>query len=420
MRDKGNRARDRDQSARTRSGRLRIAVVSSVFPNQAQPLLGLFVRERMFRVAEFADVVVIAPVPWFPGQQLLRFVKPGFRPTVPARESQDGIDVYHPRFLSFPGLFKFLDGLFEGVALWWCLRRLGGCRRFDLIDSHFVHPDGVAAWIASRWLGLPFTITLRGQLAWLPSKPLQFALALRAMKSARRVFCVCNALRLSAVELGVPERKLEVMPNGVNLQYFYPEDRSGARREFGLHDDDVVLISVGGLTERKGFHRVIELLPALIPEFPRLRYLVVGGPTIEGDWGPRLHAMVEQLGLKDHVRFLGPLPPQILRFAYSSADVFVLATSMEGWANVLLEANACGLPIVTTDVGGNSEVVCSSELGLVVPFGDSRALRDAIAASLRRPWDRAKIRAYAIDNAWPTRIPRLVRALEHAAGVEAV
>jgi glycosyltransferase involved in cell wall biosynthesis len=373
----------------------------------------------MFRVAKGADLVVVAPVPWFPGQALIRLIKPGFRPSVPRCESQDGITVYHPRFLSVPGLFKFLDGVSEGLAVWWRLRRLGGRKRFDLIDSHFVHPDGVAAWVAGRWLNIPYTITLRGQLQWLPKRRLHLALAMRAMQSARAIFCVCNALREAAIELGVPATKLQVMPNGVNLEYFFPEDRNRSRERFGLGESDTVLISVGGLVERKGFHRVIELLPEMIREFPRLRYLIVGGPTIEGDWGPRLRSMVKQLGLEDHVKFLGPLPPQTLRFAYSSADVFVLATKAEGWANVLLEASACGLPIVTTDVGGNREVVGNHEIGIVVPFGDSAALRSAIVASLKRQWNRARIRAYAVDNAWETRVPRLMRALARAAGVRA-
>jgi glycosyltransferase involved in cell wall biosynthesis len=86
----------------------------------------------------------------------------------------------------------------------------------------------------------------------------------------------------------------------------------------------------------------------------------------------------------------------------------VLATRNEGWANVFLEAMACGLPVVTTRVGGNAEVVCRDDLGTVVPFGDATALREAIAAALLRDWDRSAIRRYAEANSWDERIAVLV------------
>jgi glycosyltransferase involved in cell wall biosynthesis len=88
--------------------------------------------------------------------------------------------------------------------------------------------------------------------------------------------------------------------------------------------------------------------------------------------------------------------------------VFVLATRNEGWANVFLEAMSCGLPVVTTNVGGNAEVVCRPELGELVPFGDSEALTEALAGALVRQWDRAKIESYARANSWDERVQALV------------
>ncbi len=179
------------------------------------------------------------------------------------------------------------------------------------------------------------------------------------------------------------------------------------RARFKLPAEAKVLITVGGLTERKGFHRVIELLPALLQQFPELHYLVVGGASAEGDWGGRLRQQVEALGLGERVHFLGTMPPEALREPLSAADVFVLSTRNEGWANVLLEAMACGLPVVTTDVGGNAEVVPRPELGTVVPFDDAPALQQALSDALARQWDRDAIIAYARDNGWDKRIDLL-------------
>jgi glycosyltransferase involved in cell wall biosynthesis len=140
-----------------------------------------------------------------------------------------------------------------------------------------------------------------------------------------------------------------------------------------------------------------------------LTYLIVGGASLEGYNRPELEAQVRALGLDGAVRFLGSLAPDALSVPLSAADVFVLATRNEGWANVFLEAMACGLPVVTTDVGGNREVVCRSELGRIVPFGDSGALVAALDQALGQTWDRIAIRAYAETNNWDSRVNILYR-----------
>ena len=116
---------------------------------------------------------------------------------------------------------------------------------------------------------------------------------------------------------------------------------------------------------------------------------------------------VADLGLEEVVRFLGQVPPERLKVALSAADVFVLATRNEGWANVFLEAMACGLPVVTTDVGGNAEVVADDKLGILVPFGDADRLGKALADALTRKWDREAIVAYAENNSWDHRVTTL-------------
>jgi glycosyltransferase involved in cell wall biosynthesis len=229
-----------------------------------------------------------------------------------------------------------------------------------------------------------------------------------ALRRAQRIFAVSASLRTLAVNLGIPEGKVRVVGNGVDTVRFRPVPRAEARSRLGLPIDAPVLVTVGGLTERKGFHRVIELLPQLRQHLPGLRYLVVGGPSAEGDWGPRLQEQVRELGLQEAVHFLGPVAPNELRWVLGAADVFVLATRNEGWANVILEAMACGLPVVTTDVGGNREVVCRSELGSVVPFGAPDALKQALVYALSRSWDPKCLVDYAKDNEWDGRVAELV------------
>lgn len=404
------------------SGSPRIVVFSSLFPSAVQPGAGLFVRERMFRVGRELPLAVVAPTPWFPLQSLLRRFRPGFRPGAPAHETQQGHEVWFPRFFSVPGVFKGLDGLAMALAAWPRLARLKRAGRLDLIDAHFAYPDGYAATLLGRWLGVPVTITLRGTEQRQARDPALAPKVRAALQRATQVFAVSESLRQVALGLGIAADKVRVVGNGVDLARFAPLPRAEARAALGLTVDAPVLVSVGGLCERKGFHRVIERLPALRERFPGLVYLVVGGPSPEGDLGPQLRAQVAAAGLDEAVRFLGALPPDALRGPLSAADVFVLATRNEGWANVFLEAMACGLPVVTTAVGGNAEVVCRAELGHVVPFGDGQALESAVADALLRDWDADTIRRYAAANTWDRRVAELVavfRALHAGAGARA-
>jgi glycosyltransferase involved in cell wall biosynthesis len=388
----------------------RVVVFTTLFPHAGQPAAGLFIRERMFRVAKLLPLTVVAPVPWFPFQRLVRRWKPHFRPPAPRVEVQDGIEVRHPRFLSIPGAFKWLDGFFMGVCCLPAMLRLRRSFAFNLIDAHFAYPDGYAATLLGRWLRVPVTITLRGTEVPLSRDPPRRRRMVKALERAKRVFAVSESLKNHVLKLGVPSDKVRVVGNGVDMTTFYRVSRTDARHQLDLPADVPVLVSVGALVERKGFHRVMDCLPELRRRFPGLRYLIVGGPSPEGDWSDVLRRRATELELEDCVNFLGPLAPDRLKVPLSAADVFVLATSNEGWANVLLEAMACGLPVVCTDVGGNREVVCRPDLGMVVPFADHEAMLSALDSALGRDWNRDAVVAYAAENQWDRRVRDLLHA----------
>mgnify|MGYP001578094323 FL=1 len=101
-----------------------LIVFSSLFPSAARPGAGLFIRERMFRVARHRPLVVVSPQPWFPGQALIRRLHPGYRPQAPTLEIQQGIAVHHPRVLSLPGLLRRFDGWSMALCSYLLLRRL--------------------------------------------------------------------------------------------------------------------------------------------------------------------------------------------------------------------------------------------------------------------------------------------------------
>lgn len=396
---------DADNRITARPG---LIVFSSLFPSSVRPGAGLFIRERMFRVGKQLPIIVVSPVPWFPLQNLIRYWRPNFRPQPALFEEQQGIKVYYPRFFSFPGWFKQWDGFFMAIGSWALLRKIRADFDFNLIDAHFAYPDGYAATLLGKWFRVPVTITLRGTEVPHANDQGKRKRMLAALGSAAKVFAVADSLKKHVVQLGADGNKIEVIGNGIDTDKFYPIDKLMARDRLKIPETVKVIVSVGALVDRKGFHRVLEIMPGLLEEFPGLVFLIVGGDSPEGGIRQRLEAQVTASNLQEHVRFLGALPAEELKTPLSAADVFVLATANEGWANVFLEAMACGLPVVTTDVGGNREVVNSSELGSIVPFGDPSALLEALREALRHPWNKDGIVAYANANQWDKRVYALV------------
>ena len=384
----------------------KLLVFSSLFPSQIRPNAGVFIRERMFRVGKHIPIIVVSPVPWFPFQGIIRYWCPNFRPQPSCYEEQDGVQVYYPRFFSIPGLLKSYDGFF--MALGSLPRLLKLKKQFSIIDAHFAYPDGYAATLLGKWLNIPVTITLRGTEVPLAKIKRRKVKILTALNCATQVFSVSDSLKQFVVSLGANADKIQVIGNGIDVIKFRAIAKSTARAELSISESTKVLVSVGALVDRKGYHRVIELLPALVNQYPDLIYLIVGGDSPEGNIRIKLEQQVKVLNLDKHVRFLGAYASDQLKIPLSAADLFVLATANEGWANVFLEAMACGLPVITTDVGGNKEVIVNSELGTVVAFGNPQDLLTAISNGLDKSWNNPLIIQFAQDNAWDHRVKILV------------
>jgi teichuronic acid biosynthesis glycosyltransferase TuaC len=381
---------------RSGSEKLRVLLFSTVFPNAAQPHHGVFVRERMRGLPADVEVRVVAPTPWFP---FVAGLRPGFRPEVPREEVQDGVQVLHPRFLSFPGLFKCLDGLLMFLSALPTVIRLRRDFRFEMIDAHFVYPEGLAAALLGLVLRVPVTITLRGMLPLLVPFRLRRPQLRFALRRAARVIAVSESLKRDAVALGVPAEKVRVIENGIDPALFRPVDRVEARRSLGLPKYGPLLVSVGTLAPRKGFHLVMEAMAKLKRRWPTLRFAILGGDGPEGAMGAELRQLATRLRIEDRVIFAGPRRREELAAWYGAADLFVLATAHEGCPNVVLESLACGTPVVATPVGNIPELLDSPEVGLVVER-TVEALAAGLDEALERGWDRDRVRARVADRTW--------------------
>lgn len=377
---------------------LRILTFSTLFPSSVRPTHGIFVETRLRELLKSGRVEarVVAPVPWFPSTDPRWGDYAKFAAT-PAREQRNGIDVQHPRYLLAPKVGMTSAPLTMALGARAAVQKLiDEGFDFDLIDAHYYYPDGVAAALLAKWFDKPLTITARGtDLNLIP----QYALPKRMIEwAARRAagsIGVCAALMDVLRGWGHDPAKLHTLRNGVDLERFRPLPQQQMRAELGV-DGAPLLLSVGHLIERKGHHVAIDALAQLIKQQPGARLVVIG----EGEERAALTAQAERLGVADKVRLTGALPNTELLKWYSAADVLLLCSSREGWANVLLESMACGTPVVATDIWGTPEVVARPDAGRLVASRDGAAFADAVGQLLAAGVDRAATRRYAEGFSW--------------------
>jgi teichuronic acid biosynthesis glycosyltransferase TuaC len=373
---------------------VRLLTFSTLFPHAARPNQGVFVENRLRHLVAGgqATSLVLAPVPWFPSQSRW-FGDWALHAAAPAAEIRHGIAIRHPRYPVIPKIgMSVAPWLLYRAMVPQVARLLAEGNRFDAIDAHYLYPDGVAAtWLGKRF-GLPVVLTARGtDVNLIPRYAVPRRLIQGAIRDAAALVAVSAALKDVLVELGAPEEKVTVLRNGVETDLFRPPtDRDAVRAALGIKGP--TLISVGGLIERKGHHRTIEAMRQL----PGFELVIVG----EGPERAMLAGLISAYGLEDRVRLLGPRPHRELPALYGAADASVLASSREGWANVLLESMACGTPVVAANIWGNPEVVRAPAAGLIYEPNTP----DGIAAGVRRLFvalpERAATRAYAEPFSW--------------------
>ncbi len=183
---------------------------------------------------------------------------------------------------------------------------------------------------------------------------------------------------------------MEIIPWGARSIPYAADP--GARQRLGLPADDPVIVCLANFTPTKGQAVIIDTMPQLAAQFPTIRAILAGdGPEL-----PAMKARAEALGMRDRVEFPGSVgdPWDLLR----AADVFVLASEIEGLPLVVLEAMSQGVPVVATDVGGMPEAVIEDETGFLVPAHDVSALATSIARILGDPSVAERMRQAALTR----------------------
>ncbi len=386
---------------------MKIITFSSLYPSTAQPRHGIFVEERLKKLCATGAVQarVVAPVPWFPFAGA-RFGHYADLARVPRTDTRIGLTVEYPRYPVIPKVGMTLaPALMAGALLGPVRRALKVFGPEVVLDGHFLYPDGVAAaWIGRR-LGLPVILTARGNDVTLyPQYAAPRAMIKWAVNQAARVITVSEALREHLITLGTDAGKVITLRNGVDLDRFAPVDRDAARTRIGMAG--TTLLSVGHLIERKGHEVAIEALPAL--EDVSL-YIVGEGPLVK-----KLNQLAQDLGVAKRVTFVGNIAQDQLIEYYSAADALVLPSIREGMPNVVLEALACGTPVIAARCEGVPELLTVPAAGVLMEQRNAAGLTAAFNQLMANYPQRALTRQHAETLGWEPTIEGLLTVIRAA------
>jgi glycosyltransferase involved in cell wall biosynthesis len=372
-----------------------VLVLSRNYPSPAIELLGLWVRQLVQASRSICDPAVVAPVPWAPPLPRLPDQYARFR-RAPLRRDDDGVDVLHPRFLVGPGstLARFEpDSYLAAVSR--PIRRLHRRFPFDLVHAHFTWPDGVVGSRIAERYGVPLVITEQAPWRpWFDHAERARAQAVSAAGRASAHIAISTYVRETIGHFTGDLGNVHVIPDTVDGDRFTLPAHGSER---GVDE----LLFVGAIRRVKGVDVLLESLALLRERGRRPTVSLIGEGHFRSYWEEQdaLRGLVRRLGLERQVRFLGKQPLAELVVAMQRASALVLPSRAESLGMVLVEALACGTPVISTRCGGPEDIV-TPDVGVLVPPEDPAALAEGIERVLdsRERYDPKALRAHALER----------------------
>ena len=315
----------------------------------------------------------MSPVPWSPVP--IRWLKDKWEAyaRIPLRTVRDGIEVYHPRYITFPRAYFFeYSGWFYYLGIRRTIKKIHWAFHFDIIHAHVALPDGYGALLANRTYKKPLVVTIHGldMATTIHRNDKCEQCILEVFDAANKVVCVSSKLRKQCLGVYDDEAKFEVVSNGISPDKIV--EAPGHLRE--KYEGKKVLLTVGWLYKLKGHDYVIRALPEIIEGVPELVYLIVGSGPEED----RLRQLVDQLGLSGYVEFCGRKDHETVMEYMSICDLFVMPSWEEGFGIVYLEAMAHGKPVIACRGQGIEDAIVDGKTGLLVKPEDLESLKEAM------------------------------------------
>jgi glycosyltransferase involved in cell wall biosynthesis len=279
----------------------------------------------------------------------------------------------------------------------------------DLIFSVFLYPDGYAALQIGKALSIPVVAMSIGSDINNIGDRISAMHTRRTLREVDFLVTVSDDLRRKAVLMGAPAEKTRAIVNGCDLSVFHIRDRSEARQKLDINLDSQVVVYIGRMDVKKGLRELIEAAAALHRDRPNLHVYLVG----EGPDRPLIDADIQAHDAGSYVHALRGCAPDDVAVWMAAGDLVTLPSYMEGCPNVVLEALACGRPVVATRVGGIPEIM-SDECGRLVSPRQAAELAQGLASVLDSTWEAAAISAHW-SRSWNTVAAELMAVFESLA-----
>lgn len=361
---------------------LKIAVITRYFPSSAEPWQGRSAYQALRLLARKADVQVFYPNPGYPS-----FLKPRSRGhgSLDPSYSPPDVKVNYYDYPTLPLVFRPLNGWMAARVL------LPHVRNFapDLIFSYFLYPEGYAALQIGKALSVPVVARSMGSDINRIGDPISTMHKRTVLREADFLVMVSSDLRSKALAMGASPERVCTMVNGCDTSVFHVRDRLQARVKLGIDPAVDAVVYVGRIDVNKGLRELVDAAVSLHPERPNLHvYLVGGGPD-----KLIIQSAIEVNNAAGYIHILPACAFDDVATWMAAANLVTLPSYMEGCPNVVLEALACGRPVVATNVGGIPEIM-SDACGTLVPAHEPAPLARALASVLDRDWDAAAISAH--------------------------
>jgi len=353
---------------------MKILEVCQEFPNRYYPQLGTFIKQSIDSIAnQKVNVTVVSPKPIvipFSAFPYHNFSK------LPQIEHTEKYDLHYPRYLYIIPKKYFYP--LTGISYAYFISRYAIKNikpKPDLLHAHFSYPDGFGMiGLAKKWK-VPFVISALGTLERKVAYEGSYTSRqiFEAMNCADKVLSVSEDLKNHIVNLGISEDKVSVVPNGVDIEKFKPAGKEYARNMLNLPQDKKIVMFVGALKKIKGVDYLIEAAKSFLDTNISL-YMVGRDDGMKKSLEKKAH----ELKIGNYIKFTGPLNHEDIPLWLSASDILVLPSLSEGRPNVILEAFACEVPVVATNVGGVPELMINGKTGYLVPAKNPMELSEKV------------------------------------------
>lgn len=377
---------------------MKVLIVTNLWPNPKEPVKAQYNVQQFGALSKMSEVKLVSPIPMFKFSLV----------DVPAKKMTNGIETYYPRYLVTPKFGRSLYWLFMYLGIAKLVEQIYKSYRFDVIFVTWAYPDGAAASVIAKKLKVPIVISACGSDINVMGKYFLRRMIMKdAFLKAQKVIAVSASLREKIVSWGIPAQKIELLPNGVDVQRFRPMARDIVRSLLGLPLNNKFILYVGNLEPVKGIDVLVKSLASLPKE---VSLIVIGDGTMK----PILNEIIIYHKLEGRVHFMGQKPHDKIPEWMNAADIFCLPSRNEGCPNVVLEALACGRPIVATKVGGIPDMVKDRETGILVNPDSPEDLANGIKEVFEKKWDASFIRQSVLNKSWGDNAAKLKTILSDA------